>query len=116
MLITRKLLIAFCSCLLIANVSRAEHTVTCVLLEGTRIDVQSLSITGDRVTGTWEEETFNANGTVTGRASNGNLSVSISGGGLSGSMSVSFGSATQQVSINTSGTPLRGVSISLSRM
>ena len=75
-----------------------------------------LTSTGDRVTGTWEEETFNANGTVTGRAYNGNLSVSISGGGLAGSMSVSFGSATQQVSINTSGTPLRGVSISLSRM
>lgn len=51
-MITRKLLIAFCSCLLIANVSRAEPTVTCVLLDGTRIDVQSLSITGDRVTGT----------------------------------------------------------------
>lgn len=74
-----------------------------------------LTSAGGRVTGSWEEQTFNASGDVIGRASPGNLAVSISGGGLSGSMSVSFGSSTQQVSINTSGTALRGVSISLSK-
>lgn len=75
-----------------------------------------LSASGGRVTGSWEEETFNVSGSVTGRASPGNLAVSISGGGLNGSMSVSFGSSTQQVSINTSGSALRGISISLSRL
>lgn len=74
-----------------------------------------LASSGGRVTGTWEEQTFNAVGEVAGRASPGNVAVAISGGGISGSMSVSFGSATQQVSINTTGTALRGVSISLSR-
>ena len=74
-----------------------------------------LTSNGGRVTGSWEEQTFNVTGNVAGRASPGSLAVSISGGGLSGSMSVSFGSATQQVSINTSGTALRGVSISLSK-
>lgn len=75
----------------------------------------ALASSGGRVTGTWEEQTFNATGEVTGRASPGSLSVAINGGGLTGTMSVSFGSATQQVSINTSGTALRGVSISLSK-
>ena len=75
----------------------------------------SLTSAGGRVTGSWEEQTFNASGDVVGRASPGNLAVSISGGGLSGTMSVSFGSSTQQVSINTSGSALRGVSISLSK-
>jgi hypothetical protein len=80
------------------------------------IDLRSnLESVNGRVTGNWEERTFNAAGNVTGRASNGNVSVAISGGGLSGSMSVSFGGASQQVSITTSGTALKGVSISLQR-
>lgn len=76
----------------------------------------TLTSSGGRVTGSWEEQTFSASGDVVGRASPGNLAVAIAGGGLSGSMSVSFGSSTQQVSINTSGNALRGVSISLSRI
>ena len=80
------------------------------------IDLRSnLESVNGRVTGSWEERTFNAAGNVTGRASNGNVSVAISGGGLSGSMSVSFGGTSQQVSITTSGTALKGVSISLSK-
>jgi hypothetical protein len=75
----------------------------------------TIASSGGKVTGSWEEQTFNASGDVSGRASPGNLAVSINGGGISGSMSVSFGGATQQVSINTSGTALKGVSISLSR-
>jgi hypothetical protein len=80
------------------------------------IDLRSnLESVNGRVTGSWEERIFNATGNVTGRASNGNVSVAISGGGLSGSMSVSFGGTSQQVSITTSGTALKGVSISLSK-
>jgi hypothetical protein len=80
------------------------------------IDLRSnLESNNGRVTGDWEERTFNAAGSVTGRATNGNVSVAISGGGLSGSMSVSFGGTSQQVSITTSGTALKGVSISLSK-
>ena len=75
----------------------------------------TVASSGGRVTGDWEETTFGASGNVAGRASPGNLAVSISGGGLNGSMSVSFGGSTQQVSINTSGTALKGVSISLSK-
>jgi hypothetical protein len=80
------------------------------------VDLRSnLVAAGGRVTGTWEERTFSAEGNVAGRATNGNISVAINGGGLSGSMSVSFGGTSQQVSITTAGTALRGVSISLSK-
>jgi hypothetical protein len=80
------------------------------------IDLRSnLESNNGRVTGSWEERKFNATGNVTGRATNGNVSVAISGGGLSGSMSVSFGGTSQQVSITTSGTALKGVSISLTK-
>lgn len=80
------------------------------------INLRSMLTSQDgRVSGTWEEQTFNATGNVTGRASPGSLSVSINGGGITASMSVSFGGTTQQVSINMSGTALQGVSISLSK-
>jgi hypothetical protein len=68
-----------------------------------------------RVTGTWEERTFNAAGNVTGRARSGNVSLAIGGGGLSGTMSVSFRRSSQKVAIITSGDSLRGVSMTLTR-
>jgi len=68
-----------------------------------------------KLSGRWEERTFNAEGDVTGRASSGNIRMDIVGGGLTGSMSVSYGSSTQAVSISTEGLSLKGVTISLSR-
>jgi hypothetical protein len=75
----------------------------------------SLFDNNGRVTGTWEERTFNTTGHATGRASNGNVSLAIAGGGLTGTMSVSFRRSSQKVAIVTSGTNLRGVSMSLTR-
>ena len=43
----------------------------------------------DKVTGTWEERTFNAAGEASGRMTSGKMNLSITGGGFSGSMSVS---------------------------
>lgn len=81
-----------------------------------KIDLRSmLHYAQGKVSGDWEERTFNAAGGVSGRASAGHLSLAISGGGLSGSMAVSFSGASQTVSINTSGSAFKGVSISLRR-
>lgn len=80
-----------------------------------KFDLRSaLAYGGGRVSGTWEERTFNASGSVSGRASSGRLNLAISGG-LSGSMLVAFTGSAQTVSINTTGTGLHGVSINLSR-
>jgi hypothetical protein len=75
----------------------------------------SLLDNNGRVTGTWEERTYNATGHATGRATSGNVSLAIAGGGLSGTMSVSFRRSSQKVAIITSGDSLRGVSMSLTR-
>lgn len=74
----------------------------------------SLSSANGRVTGDWEERTYNASGSITGRASGGSLTLAI-GGVISGSMQVSTSGSRQQVSISTSGAALQGVSISLSK-
>lgn len=68
-----------------------------------------------RLTGRWEERTFNAAGEVTGRASAGKIRMDIAGGGLTGSMSVSTEGSRQAVSISTEGSNLKGVTINLSR-
>lgn len=80
-----------------------------------KIDLRSLlNYKSGRITGSWEERSFNASGGVSGRASSGSMSLAINGG-LSGSMSVSFNGSRQSVSINTSGTGLKAVSINLRR-
>ncbi len=81
-----------------------------------KIEIRAnLQNSNGKVTGKWEERTFNAGGDVTGSASTGSIRMSIVGGGLTGSMSVTYGSSTQAVSISTEGSNLRGVTISLSR-
>jgi hypothetical protein len=73
-----------------------------------------LNYSGGSVSGTWEERTFNATGTITGKASASRLTMAISGG-VAGSMSVSLNGANQIVSINTEGSTLKGVSIQMSK-
>ena len=68
-----------------------------------------------RLSGRWEERTFNAEGDVTGKASAGSIKMDIAGGGLTASMSVSYGGSKQAVSISTEGSNLKGVTIDLSR-
>src|SRR5262249_6871728 len=67
-----------------------------------------------KITGTWEERTFNATGTLSGRASGGNLTLTITGG-VSGTMAVALSEGRQTVSITTDTPGLRGVSVQLTR-
>ena len=60
----------------------------------------SLTGSGSRVSGNWEEREFNAGGAASGSASGNTISLSISGG-LDGTMNVTTNGARQQVSITT---------------
>jgi hypothetical protein len=83
--------------------------------ESQNVEIRSkLSQTGGRVTGTWEERTFNASGSAAGQIGGGKVSLRISGG-INGSMQVSYSPTRQNVSISTSGGGLKSVQISLSR-
>ena len=70
---------------------------------------------GGRVSGNWEERTFNASGEVSGQTNGNRLTLNIVGGGFSGTMSVSTNGGSQTVNITTTGIGLQGVNISLSR-
>jgi hypothetical protein len=83
--------------------------------ETEKIEIRSkLSSSGDSLSGSWEERTYNAEGTVAGQATSNRLSLKISGV-VSGSMTVSFSGSRQDVSIVTQGTPLKSVNVNLSR-
>jgi hypothetical protein len=70
---------------------------------------------GPNLTGTWEERTFNASGTVTGQATDQQISLSIDGGGFTATMQVIQDEGHQSVSITTQGVGFKKVSVSLTR-
>lgn len=72
-----------------------------------------LVYSGGRVSGTWEERTFNATGTARGRASDTNIVLRLSGS-IPGSMSVAVARTRQTVAINTSSN-VRSIRIGLRR-
>jgi hypothetical protein len=81
-----------------------------------RVDLRAnLATSGSRVSGTWEERSYNASGNVSGVAAGNNLRLSISGGGLSGFMVVTTTGGSQSISVRTDGSALLGVNISLRR-
>lgn len=83
--------------------------------ESSSVEIRSkLSESGGRITGTWEERTFNASGTASGQVSGGKISIAVSGG-VTGTMLVSYTSSRQSVSITTQGIALKSVSIDLTR-
>jgi hypothetical protein len=76
-----------------------------------------LDSNGDKVTGSWEERTYNANGQVSGTTSAGKLDVQFSGS-LTGSLEMSFSSSSQSVSVSvgTKGAGIKSVRVSFNRM
>lgn len=74
-----------------------------------------LRIDGSRASGEWEERTFNASGSASGRVDAGSLSLALGGGGFTGSMSVSFGKSSHNVNISTQGIAMSKVTMSFSR-
>jgi hypothetical protein len=80
-----------------------------------RIEMRSnVRESGGRLTGSWEERTFNAEGALSGRVSSSAINLAISGV-IKGSMSISVGGGGHQVNLTASGPRFLGVSISMSR-
>ena len=83
--------------------------------DNNKIEIRSkLNNSGGRLSGHWEERTYNAEGEAVGTATSDRITLQISGA-VSGSMSVAYTASSQTVSISTQGTALRGVDITLAR-
>ena len=80
-----------------------------------KVDLRaSLTASGNRVSGSWEEREFNTGGSASGTANGNQISLSINGG-VDGSMSVSTSGGHQSVSISTDNPTLKGIRIGLNR-
>jgi len=80
-----------------------------------KIDMRAaLTDTGKVVTGTWEERTFNSQGSISGSVTNTQLKVKLAGG-ITGTLILSLGPDSQLVSLNTDGGTLSGVHLKLKR-
>ncbi len=75
----------------------------------------TLAYDAGKVTGKWEERTYNVAGEVEGQSNPNKISVSINGGGMTGSLAVSVNGGSQSVTIKTDGISMRGVDINLSK-
>jgi hypothetical protein len=73
----------------------------------------SLTASGGRVSGSWEERTYGLAGSVSGSGSGNSLRLAFSGS-VSGSMSVSTSGGSQSISVRTA-SALQSVSVSLRR-
>ncbi len=80
------------------------------------IDLRAnLAFADGAVSGDWEERTYNAAGSVAGKASANKVNLAITGGGLTAAMAVSITGSSHTVIISTQGSGLKAVSISVTR-
>ena len=70
--------------------------------------------TNGRLSGTWEERTFNATGQISGTASRSLVNLTIDGS-VSGSVQIVYNGRHQKVSISTATEGLRGIAINFRR-
>jgi hypothetical protein len=93
---------------------RLGMAIRCTSPSG-KVEIRSkLSLSGNQLSGNWEERTYNASGAASGTANPGRLNIRVSGT-IRGSMIVNYSRSSQSVSISTSGSALQGVSIRLTR-
>lgn len=96
--------------------SQLGMVIRCTGDNDNKIEIRSkLTLSGGQLSGRWEERTYNAEGSVSGKAGNDRITMAITGGGLTGNMAVTYSSNRQDVAITTQGIPLTGVNIRLSR-
>jgi hypothetical protein len=80
-----------------------------------KIDLRAtLQQSGGKISGTWEERSFNSTGTVDGTASGDRIDLSISGT-VKATMSITLEGKNQLISISTDGAGFKSVDLELQR-
>ena len=75
----------------------------------------ALTVKGNQVEGTWEEQTYSATGKVTGRYTGSNFNLSIQGANFSAGIEMGLSSCRQSIQIRPKGLEIRRISMSLSK-
>jgi hypothetical protein len=76
----------------------------------------ALTASADKISGSWEERTYNAAGNVSGGFGDKRIDLAIKGGAFNGSMRVVMDGPNQKIAIETEGIALKGINLSLTRL
>ena len=92
-----------------------SQTMRCASADYNINSLAELTVSGSKVTGTWEEKTYAAKGAVDGRYGGDTFSLSIQGANFTASMSVTLSNCRQSVTITPSGLEVSRISITLAK-
>jgi hypothetical protein len=95
--------------------SQIRQTMRCASTDYSINALAELRVSGNQVTGSWEERTYSAKGEVTGRYSGEGFVLSIQGANFSAAMNVSLSSCKQNISITPKGLDVTRVTIALAK-
>ncbi len=75
----------------------------------------ALTVKGNQVEGTWEEQTYSATGQVSGRYSGNSFSLAVQGANFSAGIEMGLSGCRQSIQIRPKGLEIRRISMSLSK-
>lgn len=75
----------------------------------------ALALSGNQISGSWEERTFNLQGHLSGRVDGGRMVLNVDGGSLKAAMTISVSGSSQSVVLTTQGSGLKEVRMALVR-
>jgi hypothetical protein len=105
-----------CSAYYTEDGQRLKLAIRCRSTSNAAIEIRGQIVaSGESVSGTWEERTFNASGEAHGKISRNKLTLTVTGGGFSGAMSVDYGGNRQAVSISTRGISMESVKVTMTK-
>ena len=90
-----------------------KQNLRCASTSYTVISRGALSSRGGKVSGTWNEETFDLSGNVTGTAKGGRMRLVVKGDNFTADFSVTTTGARQSVVMSSSGTNIKKMVINL---
>ncbi len=93
--------------------SAARQNIRCAGASTTFAVSSNFQASGNKVTGSWSESTYNVNGSISGKVSGGTVSVGISGGSFTGSMSVNTNGSSQSVVIKPTSDTVDKIALNL---
>jgi hypothetical protein len=74
-----------------------------------------LRVSGRRITGSWEERSFSASGSISGHVTGKGMALTIRGSSFSAGMTVALSSCHQSINITPQGFDIRRISVGLGK-
>jgi hypothetical protein len=95
--------------------SSLKQNLRCANAAYTINGLADLEVRGDQVTGAWEEQTYAAKGSVTGKVVDGGFNLNIEGATFTAAMKVSGTNCKQSLAITPTGLDVTKIALNLGK-